>query len=120
MPKCSFCVLAYTSTAVLCTREETLISTSLHSSPLTISLTLGLCGLILASILLNRRGKRSGYALVLAVIGMAMMTVSVLKGGGAPLYYAGNLVVFLSIAVQGGLDFIWQKMKQSLVFTRLK
>ena len=113
VPKCSFCVLAYTSTALLCTREETLVATQQHSSPLTLYITLGLFVLILAGVLLNWRGQRSGYALGIVLAGMAMMLYSVVKAGGEPLYYAGNLLVFVGIWVNGSFYAVWHRLRKA-------
>jgi hypothetical protein len=113
MPKCSFCVLAYTSTMLLCTKDETLIASSLHASPLTIGITSALCLFILSGILLNRRGPRTWYALASAIAGMAMMITSVAWGGGEALYYAGNAIVFVSIWINGSLMSAWRQLKQA-------
>ena len=112
VPKCSFCVLAYTSTALLCTREETLVATQQHRSPLTLYITLGLFVLILAGILMNWRGLRSRYALGIVLAGMSMMLYSVVMAGGEPLYYAGNVLVFIGIWVNGSFYAAWRKLKR--------
>jgi hypothetical protein len=116
MPKCSFCVMAYTSTALLCTKDETIVASSLHASPLTVSITTILCLLILGGILLNRRGKRTWYALGIALAGMMMMLASVAWGGGEALYYAGSAAVFAGIWVNGSFLYLWQQVRQSWKF----
>jgi hypothetical protein len=113
MPKCSFCVMAYTSTALLCTREETIVASSLHASPLTILITSILCVLILAGILLNRRGKRTWIALGIALAGMSMMLASVTRGGGEALYYAGNAAIFAAIWINGSFLYLWNQLRHS-------
>jgi hypothetical protein len=113
MPKCSFCMLAYTSTALLCTREETIVASSLHASPLTIFITSILCLLILGGILMNRRGRRTWIALGIALTGMAMMLASVTRGGGEALYYAGNAAIFAAIWANGSFVYLWNQLKQS-------
>jgi MFS family permease len=112
MPKCSFCLLAYTSSVMLCTRNETLVATSTHSSPLTIALTTSFCLFILVGILLNRRGRRTWYALALALSGIACMLISVVLGGGEWLYYTGSVLVFLGIWVNGSFRYVWNQMVQ--------
>lgn len=113
MPKCSFCVMAYTSTALLCTKDETIVASSLHASPLTISITAILSLLIVGGILLNRRGTRTWYALGVALAGMSMMLASVAWGGGEALYYAGNAAVFAGIWINGSLLNLWKQIRQS-------
>lgn len=116
MPKCSFCVMAYTSTALLCTKDETIVASSLHASPLTISITSILCLFILGGILLNRRGTRTWYALGVALAGMTMMVASVAWGGGEALYYAGNAAVFAGIWINGSFLYLWKQLHQSWKF----
>lgn len=112
LPKCSFCLLAYTSSILLCTRNETMVATSVHSSPLTIALTSAFCLFILGGILLNRRGTRTRYALMLALIGIGGMLVSVTWGGGTFLYYLSNALVFLGIWINGSFLYIWNHLRQ--------
>jgi hypothetical protein len=116
MPKCSFCVMAYTSTALLCTREETIVASSVHASPLTIAITSILCLLILGGILLNRRGRRTWIALGVALTGMAMMLASVTLGGGEIVYYAGNAAIFAAVWINGSFLYLWKQLKQSWNF----
>jgi|GEM_PF-5238572 len=112
LPKCSFCVLAYTSSILLCTRNESIVATSVHSSPLTIGLTAAFCLFILGGILLNRRGARTRYALMWAMMGIAGMLVSVTWGGGTFLYYLSNSLVFLGIWINGSFLYIWNHLRQ--------
>jgi hypothetical protein len=108
--------MAYTSTALLCTKEETIVASSLHASPLTISITTILCLLILGGILLNRRGVRTWYALGVALAGMAMMLASVAWAGGEALYYAGNAAVFAGIWINGSFLYLLKQARQSWKF----
>jgi hypothetical protein len=114
MPKCSFCVLAYTSTILLCTKDETLVASSQHASPLTIAITAVLCLFILGGVLLNRRGRRTRLALAVVLSGMAIMMTSVVRGGGEALYYTGNLLVFAGIWMNGSFLYVWRQLRQAL------
>ena len=113
MPKCSFCVLAYTSTILLCTKDETLVASSLHASPLTIAITAVLCLVVLAGVLLNRRGRRTRVALAVVLSGMALMMTTVVRGGGEALYYTGNLLVFAGIWMNGSFLYLWRQLRQA-------
>jgi uncharacterized membrane protein YobD (UPF0266 family) len=113
MPKCSFCVLAYTSTILLCTKDETLVASSLHASPLTISITAVLCLIVFVGVLLNRRGRRTRLALAVVLTGMALMMITVVRGGGEALYYAGNMLVFAGIWINGSFLYVWRQLRQA-------
>jgi hypothetical membrane protein len=97
LPKCPFCVMAYTSTIMLC-GEGTLIESSRpHYSSTTIFISVFFCLLIIAGILLNYRGKRTMYALGLCVIGILFILQSIIFSGGEKLYYIGISVLFTAI-----------------------
>ena len=113
MPKCSFCVLAYTSTMLLCTKDETLVASSRHASPITIAITALLCLYILGGVLLNRRGRRTRLAMAVVLSGMALMMTSVVRGGGEALYYSGNLLVFAGIWMNGSFLYVWRQLRQA-------
>jgi hypothetical protein len=98
---------------LLCTKDETLVASSLHASPVTIGITSILCLCILGGILLNRKGRRTLYALGIALAGMGMMVTSVAWGGGEAMYYTGNGIVFIGIWINGSFRYAWQQLKQA-------
>ncbi len=59
LPKCPFCVFAYSSTIMLCGKDSVTSKTSFHYSEMTVLFTAILCSITLLSIALNRRGKRT-------------------------------------------------------------
>jgi hypothetical protein len=101
LPKCPFCVLAYSSTIVLCskTHKETI------NSPTTILLTLVFCTIILFSIILNFKGKRTYYSVLTILSGMSFIFYSVIIDGGEILYYFGIILMFFGIWLNG--SFLW-------------
>jgi hypothetical protein len=68
----------------------------------------------LAGILLNNKGKRTIYALTLAMAGMIMIMYSVIRDGGQPLYYTGILGVFTGVWLNGSLTWVYHQVKQGL------
>ncbi len=114
LPKCPFCIMAFTGTALLC-GEGTIIESSVtHNSTLTIIITSMLCITTLAGIILNRRGMRTVYAAILAVIGMMMIMYSVVWDGGQTLYYAGILLVFTAVWMNGSMSWFYFQVKSAL------
>ena len=88
LPKCPFCVLAYSSTIMLCGKDTVTSQTSLHYSTATIIVTSILCLLTLAAIAFNWRGRRTVYAIGIAFTGSLLAMSSVAFGGGEYLYYS--------------------------------
>lgn len=98
LPKCPFCVLAFSSTMVLCGKGDAAASTELHSSMPTLLITLFFCILTIATLLLGYKGRRTWYAVGLAVTGSTCIIISVLHGGGQSLYYTGVAIILAGIA----------------------
>ncbi|ULQ52756.1 hypothetical protein [Flavihumibacter fluvii] len=99
LPKCPFCVLAFSSTIVLCGKggDETFNQT--HSSPLSIYISLFFCFITLLSLALSFKDKRTWYALAFAFAGSCCIIYSVAIAGGQVLYYTGVLIVLTGIGM---------------------
>jgi hypothetical protein len=110
LPKCPFCVMAFTGTALLCGEGSVIEVSRTHNSLLTITITGVLCLLTLVGIALNRRGKRTWYSLAFASAGIAMIMYSVIRSGGQPVYYGGILIVFLAVWLNGSLLWFVKKL----------
>lgn len=106
--------MAFTGTALLCGEGTIIESTTTHNSTLTITITALLCLVTLAGILLNNRGKRTYYALALALAGMIMIMYSVIRDGGQALYYTGILGVFTGVWLNGSLTWVYHQLKHGL------
>lgn len=103
LPKCPFCLLAYSSTMILCGEGTLISSNSIHVSPLTIILTSVFGLLTIVGIYMNKRGTRTKYALLLSLLGLAFTIFSVLKGGGEMLYYTGTAIIFIAVWLNGSM-----------------
>ncbi|MBC6492334.1 hypothetical protein ACFSQD_02400 [Flavihumibacter stibioxidans] len=98
LPKCPFCVLAFSSTMVLCGKGGAASSTELHSSTSTLLISLFFCLLTITSLFLSYKDRRTWYAVGLAVAGSTCIIISVLHSGGQPLYYLGVAIILSGIA----------------------
>lgn len=105
LPKCPFCVMAFSGTLILCGKAGG-VSESASSSSTSIFITSFFCLLVLLSIFFNYRDARTKYALLLAAAGSAMIMYSVSIGGGHPLYYTGVVFVFIGVWMNASLLFI--------------
>jgi len=116
LPKCPFCVLAYSSTLVMCGRDMTATSIRHHQSPLTIAFSALLCLTVLFSIVLNNRDSRTIWSFFTALIGSVVVMVSSLYSGGEILYYSGVILVFLGVWMNGSLLYVLRRV--SVFFRR--
>ncbi len=118
LPKCPFCIMAYTSTAMLCGEGSLVELSKTHNSTLTIIIT-SLLGLItLCSIFFNKKGRKTWYAFAFALTGISMILYSVIQFGGQSLYYAGMIFVFVGVWLNGSLMWFWKSLKDVFQLSR--
>jgi hypothetical protein len=110
LPKCPFCIMAFTGTAVLCGEGSVVEISRTHNSLLTILVTGVLCLVTCMGIALNRRGNRTMYALAIAAAGISMIMFSVIRSGGQPVYYGGITLVFFAVWLNGSLLWFVRKL----------
>lgn len=111
LPKCPFCVLAYSSTIMLCGKDAVISTSAIHNSETTVFITIGLCLLTLAGIAFNQRDRRTKYAIGLAVAGSMMAILSAIYGGGEYLYYSGVLLIFTGVWLNGSLLYVINRLR---------
>jgi hypothetical protein len=114
LPKCPFCVLAYSSTLVMCGKDSIITDVRHHQSPLTIALTVALSLIILVSIAFNFRDGRSVWAMAMVLAGSAVAIWSTVQGGGESLYYPGVALIALGVWMNGSLLYICRRIARSL------
>jgi len=110
LPKCPFCLMAFSSTVILCGKAGGAAELT-HSSPATILITAFFCFTALLGITLNYRDKRTRYSLIVAAAGCFLIMYSVCTGGGLPLYYTGVILIFIGVWLNGSLLYIFTKMR---------
>ena len=110
LPKCPFCVLAYSSTLVMCGKDSVFTDVRHHQSGLTIAITACLSLLVLLSIAFNYRDKRSTWSLLIIAMGSALALWSTAKGGGEFLYYIGVFTIALGVWLNGSLMYVWRRV----------
>jgi len=119
LPKCPFCLLAFSSTVMLCGKAGGVYELT-HSSSITILATAFFCLLILISILFNYRDARTKYALLLVSTGCLLVMCSVGIGGGLALYYAGIALLFIGVWLNASLLYVINTVRNKLKTGRMK
>lgn len=112
LPKCPFCVMAYSGTLMLCGKNTVSESHYTATSAATIIITSFFCLLTLLSIYFNKRGTRTRYALFISTFGTCLVISSTLFYGGWGLYYTGVAVIFAGVWLNGSLLYFINKAKQ--------
>jgi hypothetical protein len=113
LPKCPFCIMAYSGTIMLCGKDTLIEKQFNHISPLSIALSAFFCLIIIGGLLLNYRGSRTRYALGLSALGTMMVMQSVAIGGGQQLYYPGVAILFIAVWLNGSLLSILRKINHA-------
>lgn len=112
LPKCPFCVMAFSSTAMLCGEGIVMEVSSIHNSTLTIVITAILGLITILSVVLNPRGPRTILAILFSLVGISMILFSVWRSGGQPLYYAGLVIVFIGVWMNGSLFWFGAELRK--------
>lgn len=99
LPKCPFCLLAYSSAVTMCSGATVYD----HKPGWFSAVSIALAVIVIATILRNYRGPRSGLALVLAVGGAGVVAYSELISGQLASYQAGAYLLLAGALLNGGL-----------------
>lgn len=108
LPKCPFCILAYSSAITLCSGKTLYNHAPIWSSYISI----GLACLVLLFILLNYRGIRTVLALITALVGVIFLIISELFTGELSFYYWGSSLLFFGIWMNGSLYYFYRKFME--------
>lgn len=105
IPKCPFCVMAYSGAITLCSGKK-FLPEGTESSLL---IFWGLCLFVFVSILLNFRDKRTWMALAIAGLGAGLLLSSQYFLWDIVWYYTGVLLLLLGSWLNGSLYSIISK-----------
>ena len=110
LPKCPFCVMAYSSAITICGGPDMYLTSNNWVSyvPLVLALFINLM------LLLNWRGERTVNALIVAMIGFTFLLLThqlILSSG---FYNLGAVLLLLGIWLNGSLISILNKIRKTL------
>lgn len=101
LPKCPFCVLAYSSTVALCTLNP---SPSAHTNqPVLTSLIIVFFSAFLTLVSIKNRVNKPGkhYPLIICLTGFVMIVFSLVFQLGPVFYYSSIAIIFIGIWING-------------------
>lgn len=105
LPKCPFCIAAYSSAIVLCSGTKLY-----HQAPdWTNFISIGLAVLTLIMILFNYRGKRTWFAASLVILGSLLIIRTELYTGELQEYYIGAFALLMGVWVNASFMFFYRK-----------
>lgn len=99
LPKCPFCILAYSSAITMCSGQKWY-----DHSPSTMSyISIVLCLIVLLSIIFNYRDLRTVFAIILALAGTALVMTAELYTGEMMTYNYGTILLLIAALLNGSL-----------------
>lgn len=116
LPKCPFCILAYSSALTLCNGSNFYM----HQSGWTSWISIFLAAFTLAMVLINYRGRRTLAAAGLILLGSALITRAELYTGQLQLYYGGVALLFAGIWANGSFLFFTRALQKMLATGALR
>ena len=102
LPKCPFCVMAYTSAITVCSAKTL---TAVYSPEWTSTIPISLAILTLGIVAWNYKGKKTVAACFLILTGVFLIVQSELFSGVLTSYYWGCALLFFGVWVNGNLGY---------------
>jgi len=115
LPKCPFCIMAYSGAISMCSGKMIFP----HADTTSSYILLGLSIVVLISILLNHKGKKTIIAGTLAFTGIIILLFSQFYFPSEPLYYLATALLFFGIWFNGSFEYFYKKYKKYIKIIKL-
>ena len=103
LPKCHFCILAYSSAITLCSGTKIYN----HSPEWTSFISIGLAILTLFFVLINYRGKRTIFSAIMVLLGSVLIIRTELYTGEIIEYYYGVGLLMIGVWVNASFYYFY-------------
>jgi len=110
LPKCPFCILAYSSAITLCSGSKMYM----HSPGWTSWISIALAALTFLMVAINFRGNRTWVALAMIFTGSLLIIRTELYTGELTDYYIGASVLFFGVWVNASFYYFYRKYIQPI------
>lgn len=111
LPKCPFCILAYSSAITMCGSAGAVETTT---APWVLYVSLGLILLTCIFLFLNHRGTRTNYAIALVVIGGGFILSNNLLQAQNLFYYIGSFFLLFGVWVNGSFLYVYRSLQKRI------
>jgi len=116
LPKCPFCVMAYSGAMSLCSGRMLYPNAGGWSGYVTV----GVAALVLISILINRRDGRTHIAALIALLGISLLAYSQFVVMSSIIYYLAVSILFFGIWYNGSFLHFYHTYFKKRLIQRLK
>jgi len=111
LPKCHFCIMAYSGAMAMCSGEMLYPNAGSTASYLTI----GIAFLVLLSMFLNYKGRKTRVALSIATLGVFMLLLGQVYFISMVNYYLGVILLFFGIWYNGSFFHFYRKYGRAFI-----
>ena len=111
LPKCPFCLMAYSGAVSLCSGTMLFPNSGTTAS----YITTGLAIIIVCSLLFNHKGRKTWFALGIALLGIAFLILGQFYFISELNYYFGGLLLFFGIWLNGSFLHYYKKFTSLLL-----
>jgi hypothetical protein len=111
LPNCPFCIMAYTSAITMCGGPDMYLAENNWASYLPLLLS----AIIILMIMLNKRGKRTKYALGISAIGAIFIIGVHQLYVNEIFYYVGTTLLFAGIWINSSFMSVFFTIKSLLL-----
>lgn len=109
LPKCPFCIMAYSGAMSLCSGKMLFPNANTYSGYVIIGLAL----VVLLGIMLNFKGKRTWMAGAITSVGIILLIISQFYSISEQLYYVAVGFLFFGIWYNGSFQYFYRKYFQN-------
>ena len=102
IPKCPFCVLAYSSAIALCSGAKVYI----HHPGWTSWISILLAILTLIMVFVNFRGLRTYMAIVLILVGTSFIAIAEFRTGSLAHFYCGSSIILVGVWLNASMLYV--------------
>lgn len=111
IPKCPFCILAYSSAITMCSGKTIYDHTPVWTSYISI----GLSVFTLAVILFNYKGLKTIVAAGFVVLGSVFLGVSEMQTGSVSFYYTGAVLLMFGVWLNANFMYFYHRYFKRLI-----
>jgi hypothetical protein len=105
LPKCPFCIMAYSGAVSMCSGKMLYP----HADATSSYVFLGLSIIIILGLLFNRKGKVTWIALGIVAGGISLLVISQFYYISEPLFYCAVALLFFGIWFNGSFKYFYRK-----------
>jgi len=111
LPKCPFCIMAYSGAMTMCSGKMLYP----HADTTASYLTIGIALFVLLSMFFNYKGRKTQVALTIAGLGVLMLLLGQFYFISMMNYYLGVLLLFFGIWYNGSFFHFYRKYASAFI-----